>query len=237
MHFLKKHVYFSSPCSESPENCLVLSDFIRHGKKALRGSRRKVLQIARVRFTSLCDWWNDIPNCLERNQILKELKLLDCPLGKENAELLFQGVAANNYLERLSLNGTSLGDDVITSITDLLRTNTALKALSLSRNCLTDKAAVQIAGALNLNASLTSLDLTENAITESGSDALRHEIILRKSMCSFKPFIWILRGKHICVIALILRSIYCNIAIEFCRNHLPALAASCKKRLMGFFVH
>ena len=189
------YVYFSSLCSESPENCLVLSDFIRHGRKALHGSRLKVLQIARVRFTSLCHWWDYIPNCLGRNQILKELKLVDCPLGKKNAELLFQGVSANNYLERLCLNGTFLSDDVITSILDLLRTNTTLKVLSLSRNRLTDKAAVQVAGALNRNSSLTSLDLTENAITESGSDALRHQIFLRKSKFSFKPFIWILRGR------------------------------------------
>ena len=182
--------------SQSDENCLVLSEFFQHGEKALQGSRLKSLQISKVRFTSPCEWWKDIPYCLRSNNILRELTLENCPLSMENAKCLLEGIAENSYLETLGLNGTSLPDGLSSTIARMLSNNATLKALSLRNNHLTDEGAVDITYGLDFNSSLTSLDLTGNNITETGSEMLSQHICHRKSPFSLNPSIWILRGKR-----------------------------------------
>jgi len=107
-------------------------------------------------------------NRLKDNKEVKNLYLMNVPLGEKGAIQVADMLLKNRCLETLYLNGSGLTDRGLKHLAMALETNNTLVKLSLSDNAITDDGMDVLARSLAKNTSIQELKALDNRITKLG---------------------------------------------------------------------
>jgi len=105
---------------------------------------------------------------LQDDKKVKNLYLVNVPLGDKGATLVADMLAKNQSLETLYLNGSEIADPGLARLATALETNATLKKLSVSDNEITDEGMEFLGRSLQRNKGLQELKVLDNRITKLG---------------------------------------------------------------------
>jgi len=109
---------------------------------------------------------------LAANGWLQELSLANCTISDNGAAGLAQSLRINRSLEVLDFDAVKIGDEGAVRLAEALYFNKTLQRLCLKDNNISDRAAKSIADALRVNRGLRRLDLRGNVISDAGVEVI-----------------------------------------------------------------
>lgn len=109
---------------------------------------------------------------LATNQTLVYLDLEGNRIGSQGIQVIVRALLKNNKISYLGLRGNDLNDDDVKTLAEVLATNVSLTHLDLSANNITCNGAKILANALTQKCSLIKLNLEGNKIGDIGAEAL-----------------------------------------------------------------
>jgi len=105
---------------------------------------------------------------LQDEKKVKNLYLVNVPLGDNGAALVANMLAKNQSLQTLYLNGSEITDVGLSCLAKALETNATLRKLSISDNEITDEGMELLGRSLQRNKGLEELKVLDNSITKLG---------------------------------------------------------------------
>lgn len=127
------------------------------------------LNLENHRFTGTLDV---LFRLMVENKRLKTLNLSCCALSQESVNMLTEGLAKNNYLENLILQGNNFRDPGAKYFASALLINKSLKKLDISSNYIRNPGGLALVSALSFNKSLTILHISDNELKDEVGEAL-----------------------------------------------------------------
>lgn len=111
-----------------------------------------------------CDHLNHL---LLTNEIISQLNLSGCRIGREGVKNLENGIAAAPALTDLNLSQCEIDDEGLESIANAISLNKTLENVRLAKNNLHERSADYLGSMLMQTESLKSLDLSRNHLAHT----------------------------------------------------------------------
>lgn len=131
-------------------------------------------------------WGETLKHMLSHDTVLTTLIMRSNARLNEGLLDMFKGLALNNTLTKLNLEGTWIDDKECIRLARSLGTNTTLVHVEIPNNRILDKGVLALSRALVVNSTLTYLDISNNCITPVGINRLVDALTINTTLTALK---------------------------------------------------
>ena len=150
-------------------NCLTTATVSRFLEVIVNENYLVHLNLENHRFSGTLDV---LFRLMVENKRLKILNLSFCALSQESVYMMAEGLAKNNCLENLILQGNNFRDSGAKCFASALLINRSLKKLDVSSNNIRSAGGLALVSALSFNKSVTILHINDNELKDEVGEAL-----------------------------------------------------------------
>ena len=121
-----------------------------------------------------------------QNQVLQEVRLINCGLQDSDGAILSEGLAKNKGIRTINLSDNLFAGDAALGLSKMFEINQSLEKISLFGNQLSDKSGAVLVSGLKNNPSVTYIDIDYNALEINATQALSTVLLFNNALMTIK---------------------------------------------------